>query len=123
MYNTEGDALTLPEEAAERHYGTPPLQPKESAIHSYLMWSKLSLITPPPPQPPDPALKNMLTHADFIDFGLRASISQGKSPSIALPSLNQKKKKKRDITSSEHIILKKNFFFFFACVKLVFTGN
>lgn len=38
--------MTPPEEAAERHYGTPPLQPKESAIHSYLMWSKLSLITP-----------------------------------------------------------------------------
>lgn len=43
--NTEGDAVTLTEEEAERHYGTPPLQPKESAIHSYLMWSKLSLIT------------------------------------------------------------------------------
>ena len=94
-YNTVGDAVTLPEEATERYFWTPPPQPKESAIHSYRSGSKLKKKKqPPPPHLPNAHSK---TH-DWLAYVDQLGKIIEHSPALIKPKkTNKKNKKKKEI--------------------------
>lgn len=95
----------------ERHYGTPPLQPKESAIHSYLT-SGLNYYWYRAPAPTAPSRTQKHTHSYWCQRFWLACIDQlGEIIAHSISFIKPKKRNKQtDATSSERII---RFYFFF----------